>query len=109
MTGFQQTAAALVRAKEPLQLITRDLPLPAAGEVTLQLEACAPGLSDWDVAMLDGLPRTPLILGDEGGGRVVAIGEGVGLAVGTRVAVTPLASTCSACPLCERVLAQYCP
>lgn len=101
---MNQTAAALVRAKEPLQLITRDLPPPAPGEVTLQLEACALGLSDWDVAMLDGLPRTPLVVGAEAVGRVVA-GD---LPHGTRVAVTPLASTCAACPLCERGLSQYC-
>ncbi len=106
---ISQTAAALVHAKEPLQLITRALPPPAPGEVTLRLEACALGLSDWDVAMLDGLPRTPLIPGAEAVGRVVAIGEGVGWNVGDRLAVTPLASTCAACPLCERGLAQLCP
>lgn len=106
---IRATAAALVAPKEPLRLIERDVPPPAAGEVTLKLEACALGLSDWDVAMLDGLPRTPLVLGAEGVGRVVAAGDGVALTVGARVAVTPLASTCDACPLCERGLAQYCP
>ncbi len=101
-------AAALVAAKEPLQLISRTLPLPAKGEVTLKLEACALGLSDWDVAMLDGLPRLPVVLGAEAVGRVTAAGEGVTLAVGQRVALTPLASTCAACALCERGLEQYC-
>lgn len=101
-------AAALVRAKEPLELIDRELPPPAPGEVTLKLEACALGLSDWDVAMLDGLPRLPVVLGAEGVGRVVARGDGVALAVGQRVAVTPLAFTCGACALCERGLEQYC-
>lgn len=102
------TAAALVAAKEPLQLITRVLPPPAPGEVTLALEACALGLSDWDVAMLDGLPRLPVVLGAEAVGRVTACGAGVALQVGARVAVTPLASTCGACALCERGLEQYC-
>lgn len=101
-------AAALVAAKEPLKLIHRTLPPPAKGEVTLKLEACALGLSDWDVAMLDGLPRLPVVLGGEAVGRVLASGEGVSLGAGQRVAVTPLASTCGACALCERGLEQYC-
>ncbi|MBS1153287.1 MAG: Alcohol dehydrogenase GroES domain protein [Myxococcaceae bacterium] len=101
-------AAALVAAKEPLKLISRTLPAPSAGEVTLKLEACALGLSDWDVAMLDGLPRLPVVLGAEAVGRVTACGPGVALAVGQRVALTPLASTCGACALCERGLEQYC-
>jgi propanol-preferring alcohol dehydrogenase len=109
VTALQQTAAALVRAKEPLEVITRPLLPPGEGEVPLQLEACALGLSDWDVAMRDGLPRTPLIPGAEAVGRVVAVGPGVSVAMGARLAVTPLASTCDACPLCERGLAQYCP
>jgi D-arabinose 1-dehydrogenase-like Zn-dependent alcohol dehydrogenase len=102
------TAAALVAAKEPLKLITRTLPPPERGEVTLKLEACALGLSDWDVAMLDGLPRLPVVLGAEAVGRVIACGEGVTLGVGQRVAITPLAFTCGACALCERGLEQYC-
>ena len=101
-------AAALVAAKEPLKLISRVLPPPAKGEVTLKLEACALGMSDWDVAMLDGLPRVPLVLGGEAVGRVIACGEGVALSLGRRVALTPLASTCGACALCERGLEQYC-
>jgi propanol-preferring alcohol dehydrogenase len=102
-------AAALVTAKEPLKLLERVLPPPAQGEVTLRLEACALGLADWDVAMLDGLPRVPLVLGSEAVGKVVACGEGVSLKLGQRVVVTPLASTCAACPMCERGLEQYCP
>ncbi len=101
-------AAALVAAKEPLKVISRTLPAPAAGEVTLALETCALGLSDWDVAMLDGLPRLPVVLGAEAVGRVTACGDGVALKVGQRVALTPLASTCGACALCERGLEQYC-
>lgn|GEM_PF-3434367 len=102
------TAAALVAAKEPLKVISRTLPAPSKGEVTLRLEACALGLSDWDVAMLDGLPRLPVVLGGEAVGRVTACGEGVSLRVGQRVAVTPLASTCGACLVCERGLEQHC-
>ena len=102
------TAAALVAAKEPLQLIARTMPAPARGEVTLRLEACALGLSDWDVAMLDGLPRLPVVLGGEAVGRVTACGDGVSLPLGQRVALTPLASTCGACLVCERGLEQHC-
>ncbi len=101
-------AIALTRSKEPLEPLEVDLPAPAAGEVLLRLEACALGLRDWDVLTLDAVPRLPLIGGQEAVGRVEAVGSGVGLAVGARVAVTPLATSCAACHLCERGLERLC-
>ncbi len=101
-------AIALTHSKEPLQRIEVELPAPGPGEVRLRLEACALGLRDWDVLTLDAVPRLPLIGGQEAVGRVEAVGEGVGLALGTRVAVTPLATTCGACHLCERGLERLC-
>jgi propanol-preferring alcohol dehydrogenase len=101
-------AAALVRPKEPLELLERDVPGPGPGEVMLRIEACGMGLNDWHVAMLDALPQTPLVLGTEAVGVVEQVGEGVTLSPGTRVGVPPLASACGACPTCERGLERYC-
>ncbi len=101
-------AIALTRPKEPLERIELDLAPPGPGEVRVRLEACALGLRDWDVLTLDGVPRLPLIAGQEAVGRVEAVGEGVALGLGVRVAVTPLATTCAACSLCERGLERLC-
>lgn len=102
-------AAALLRPKEPLVLVPRELAPPGPGEVRLALEACGFGQLDWNVAMLDALPRTPLVPGAEAVGMVQAVGEGVTtFAVGSRVGLTPLAHTCGACELCELGLERYC-
>lgn len=101
-------AIALTRPKEPLERIELDLQAPGPGEVRLRLEACALGLRDWDVLTLDGVPRLPLIAGQEAVGHIEAVGEGVALAIGARMAVTPLATSCAACQLCERGLERLC-
>jgi propanol-preferring alcohol dehydrogenase len=97
---MQAISAALVRPKEPLQLLERELPAPAEGELTVRIEACGMGLGDWHVAMLDALPMTPLVLGQEAVGRLES--------TGARVGITPLASSCGACALCERGLERHC-
>jgi alcohol dehydrogenase, propanol-preferring len=76
--------------------------LPGPGQVWLRVEACGLGQRDWDVAMLDALPRTPLVPGLEGVGVVEEVGPGVTLAIGSRVAITPLAGSCGACRRCEQ-------
>lgn len=101
-------AVALTRPKEALERLELDLPSPGPGEVRLRIEACALGLRDWDVLTLDAVPHLPLIAGQEAVGRVEAAGHGVALSVGARVAMTPLASSCSACHLCERGLERLC-
>src|SRR5437870_3708525 len=83
----------LVQPKEPLQLVERELPRPGPGEVTVTLEACGLGLTDWHVAMLDALPRAPLVLGCEAVGRVERTGK--------RVGITPLATSCGTCEQCR--------
>ncbi len=101
-------AVALTRPKEALEHIELDLPSPGPGEVLLRIEACALGLRDWDVLTLDAVPHLPLIAGQEAVGWVEAAGEGATLALGSRVAVTPLASSCGACSVCERGLERLC-
>ncbi len=86
-------AVVLSRPKEPLQLVERELPAPAPGEVTVRIEACGLGLADWHVAMLDALPVVPLVPGCEAVGRVEATGQ--------RVGITPLATSCGRCATCS--------
>jgi propanol-preferring alcohol dehydrogenase len=96
-------AMVLPAAGRPLEL--RDLPdpLPAAGQVLVQVEACA--VCRTDLHIVDGeldRPRLPLVPGHEIIGRVAAVGGDVdGLPVGCRVGVPWLASTCGRCSYCR--------
>lgn len=77
---------------EPLQLIARDDPRPAAGQVVV--DVLAAGLCHSDVGFMDGtltsmLPHLPMVLGHEVAGIVAAIGEGVtDFALGDRVVLS---------------------
>ena len=77
---------------EPLQLIERDDPQPARGQIVVDVKAA--GLCHSDVGFMDGtltwmLPSLPMILGHEVAGTISAIGEGVtGLALGDRVVLS---------------------
>lgn len=98
----------LSAAKEPLIQVTAADGTLAAGSVRVAVEACALGLLDWNVAMLDALPLTPVALGTEAVGRVVEVGPGASLRVGQRVGVTPLASSCGRCDVCAAGHAARC-
>ncbi len=73
---------------------------PKRGEVTLKLAAC--GVCHSDLSAINGtiaLPP-PLVLGHEGAGEVVEVGEGVsGLAVGDHV-ITSFIYMCGKCSFC---------
>lgn len=75
---------------EPLELVERPDPIPAAGQVTIDVKAA--GLCHSDVGVMEGiniasLAYYPLILGHEFAGIVSAVGEGVTkFKVGDRVA-----------------------
>lgn len=83
---------------------------PAAGEVQVAMEACGVCHSDLMIAGLEALPLAPLVIGHEGIGRACAVGPGVdAVAVGDRVGVTYLGSTCGACELCSAGHERFCP
>jgi trans-2-enoyl-CoA reductase len=73
--------------QDVIECVEFTLPAPAAGEALLEMLA-AP-INPSDVLTLTGeygmLPPLPAIGGNEGIGRVAAVGEGVTLPVGTRV------------------------
>lgn len=95
-------AMVLERLREPLVLRHRSLPEPAHGEVRIAIEACA--VCRTDLHVVDGElpdPVLPIVPGHQIAGTVDAVGEGVvGLAVGDRVGVPWLGSTCGRCSYC---------
>jgi alcohol dehydrogenase, propanol-preferring len=93
----------LDRPRTPLVMCQRPAPVPAAGEILIEISAC--GVCRTDLHVVDGElpdPRLPIIPGHEIVGRVAACGDGVsGLAIGTRVGVPWLGATCGVCPYCR--------
>jgi len=81
---------------------------PRHGEVMIKMEAC--GVCHSDLSTAKGvipLPP-PVVLGHEGAGRIVSVGEGVkGLAVGDRV-ITSFVSMCGHCRYCTTGRPQLC-
>lgn len=95
-------AMSLRAPATPLVLEERPDLHPGAGEVRLDVLACA--VCRTDLHIVDGelvLPRLPLVPGHEVVGRVSELGAGVtGLRLGQRVGVPWLGGTCGACPHC---------
>ena len=80
---------------------------PGPGEVLVEIVAT--GICHTDMVMRDGLlpiPR-PVVLGHEGAGRVVALGEGVSDLVPGDPVVLSFAS-CGHCPSCDIASPAYC-
>jgi propanol-preferring alcohol dehydrogenase len=90
----------------PLRVTELARPEPGPGELLVRVGAC--GVCRTDLHIRDGEldePRLPLVLGHQIVGRVDALGPGVsgvsGVAVGDRVGVPWLGSTCGDCGYCE--------
>jgi propanol-preferring alcohol dehydrogenase len=87
----------------PLELAKVPEPEPGKWELLLEVLAC--GVCRTDLHIVDGElaePVTPLILGHQIVGRVLALGEGVReFAIGDRVGVPWLGGSCRACRYCE--------
>jgi alcohol dehydrogenase, propanol-preferring len=102
MTGTMR-CMQLDRPREPLRLVERAIPQPAAGELLIAVTAC--GVCRTDLHVVDGdltRPKLPIVPGHEIVGRVAAVGQGVsGFSVGERVGVPWLGATCGVCPYCR--------
>ncbi|MGW2959577.1 Zn-dependent alcohol dehydrogenase [Streptomyces sp. NPDC001220] len=97
-------AAVLPAVGAPLQVTEIDLPDPGPGQVRIRLAAA--GVCHSDLSLSDGTMRVPVpaVLGHEGAGTVVAVGEGVTrLSPGAPVVLNwaPSCGTCHACTLGE--------
>ena len=103
-------AAGLTAARGPVTVGSIPVEEPGTGEVLVKMEACGLCHSDLFVSSLEKLPLLPLTLGHEGIGRIVELGAGVsGFAIGDRMGVTFLASTCGVCELCLAGSERFCP
>ncbi|SED08977.1 S-(hydroxymethyl)glutathione dehydrogenase / alcohol dehydrogenase [Streptomyces sp. 3213] len=97
-------AAVLPAVGAPLEIAEIDLPDPGPGQVRVRLAAA--GVCHSDLSLTNGTMRVPVpaVLGHEGAGTVLAVGEGVThLAPGDSVVLNwaPSCGTCHACTLGE--------
>lgn len=99
--------------QRPLELRDADDPTPGPGQVVIRVSAC--GVCHSNLHMIEGewLPGTPavfpIIPGHEVVGTATALGSGVeGMAVGDRVGVQPIWSTCGTCRFCLGGREQLC-
>jgi S-(hydroxymethyl)glutathione dehydrogenase / alcohol dehydrogenase len=93
-------AAVLPEVKAPLVVTEIDLPEPGPGQVRVRLAAA--GVCHSDLSLSNGTLRqpAPAVLGHEGAGTVVSVGEGVGhVAAGDKV-VLNWAPACGSCHFC---------
>jgi D-arabinose 1-dehydrogenase-like Zn-dependent alcohol dehydrogenase len=97
-------ALQIPKAKEPFQLVEREIPAPAPGAVRIKVQAC--GICHSDEYAKEGsrpgitYPRIP---GHEIAGVIDAIGDGVqGWEVGQRVGVGWHGGHCGYCNSCRR-------
>lgn len=94
-------AAVLSAVGAPLEIRDIELPEPGPGRVRIRLAAA--GVCHSDLSLSNGTMRVPVpaVLGHEGAGTVVSVGEGVSqVAPGDQV-VLNWAPSCGACHACE--------
>lgn len=97
-------AAVLPEVGAPLRITDIELPDPGPGQVRVRLAAA--GVCHSDLSLSNGTMRVPVpaVLGHEGAGTVVAVGEGVThVAPGAEVVLNwaPSCGSCHACSLGE--------
>jgi propanol-preferring alcohol dehydrogenase len=95
-------AMVLHAGGEPLRMEERPDPEPAAGELLVQVDACAVCRTDLHIVDGELAPqRRPIVPGHEIVGRVLRAGAGVeGWRIGQRVGIPWLGQTCGACAYC---------
>ena len=97
-------AAQISTPRGNWEIVERDIPEPAAGQVRIKVEAC--GVCHSDILVKDGLwpgLKYPRIPGHEIAGRVDAVGTGVSdWTIGQRVGVGWHGGHCFRCDPCRR-------
>ncbi|MCT9144803.1 Zn-dependent alcohol dehydrogenase [Streptomyces violarus] len=94
-------AAVLPAIGSPLEITGIELPDPGPGQVRVRLAAA--GVCHSDLSLSDGTMRVPVpaVLGHEGAGTVVAVGEGVTHVAPGDGVVLNWAPSCGACHACS--------
>ncbi|MFJ3619237.1 Zn-dependent alcohol dehydrogenase [Streptomyces iakyrus] len=94
-------AAVLPAIGSPLEITGIDLPDPGPGQVRVRLAAA--GVCHSDLSLSDGTMRVPVpaVLGHEGAGTVVSVGEGVDHVSPGDGVVLNWAPSCGACHACS--------
>ncbi|MGV9243474.1 Zn-dependent alcohol dehydrogenase [Streptomyces sp. NPDC003710] len=95
-------AAVLPAVGAPLEITGIELPQPGPGRVRVRLAAA--GVCHSDLSLTNGTMRVPVpaVLGHEGAGTVVSVGEGVTHVAPGDGVVLNWAPACGSCPACER-------
>jgi len=93
-------SALLTQYGHPFAVVDRPVPVPAAGEVVVEVGACGVCGSDRFLQKGGFGAPLPIVPGHEAAGRVAALGDGVtGLKVGQKVALYYIAH-CGQCRYC---------
>ncbi|MGW2818789.1 Zn-dependent alcohol dehydrogenase [Streptomyces sp. NPDC001415] len=94
-------AAVLPAVGSPLEITDIDLPEPGPGQVRVRLAAA--GVCHSDLSLTNGTMRVPVpaVLGHEGAGTVVSVGEGVASVAPGDEVVLNWAPSCGSCHPCS--------
>ncbi|KOU54606.1 Zn-dependent alcohol dehydrogenase [Streptomyces sp. WM6378] len=94
-------AAVLPAVGSPLEITDIDLPAPGPGQVRVRLAAA--GVCHSDLSLTNGTMRVPVpaVLGHEGAGTVVSVGEGVASVAPGDEVVLNWAPSCGSCHPCS--------
>ncbi|WP_128375534.1 zinc-binding dehydrogenase [Streptomyces cavernae] len=95
-------AAVLPAVGAPLEITGIELPEPGPGQVRVRLAAA--GVCHSDLSLSNGTMRVPVpaVLGHEGAGTVLSVGEGVTHVAPGDGVVLNWAPSCGSCPACAR-------
>ncbi|WP_158102109.1 alcohol dehydrogenase catalytic domain-containing protein, partial [Streptomyces glaucescens] len=93
-------AAVVPAVGAPLEITGIELPEPGPGQVRVRLTAA--GVCHSDLSLSNGTMKVPLpaVLGHEGAGTVLAVGEGVTHVAPGDPVVLNWAPSCGNCPSC---------
>ncbi|MBU7599815.1 zinc-binding dehydrogenase [Streptomyces sp. P38-E01] len=96
-------AAVLEAVNAPLTLTEIELPEPGPGQVRIKLAAA--GVCHSDLSLTNGTLRQPVpaVLGHEGAGVVVSVGEGVTTVAPGAEVILNWAPSCGGCHFCVRL------